>query len=178
MKYEEFRAQVKTGDTIAVYKFPHSDLLGWVIKFLTGDSRIHTAIAFIQEERVFLAEMDGKKNVIVPLSQYDDAKMELYAPPVEANHHEFRSAMWDMLGERKDYNWGDIFWMGVCLILHTMRWMPKTKGEAMICTEFNEQVYRKLGWQPPFDGYVVWPSRFCDALGAPKAVYDPAEAAE
>ena len=176
MKYLEFKENVKTGDTVAVYRFPHSDLLGLIVKMVTGDSRVHTAFAFTQEDNVFLAEMDGKKNVIVPLSQYSNAKLEVYSPPVQATHHEFRSAMWELLGERRDYSWSDIFWLGFSIVFRTMRWAPKVENVgSMTCTEFNEHIYRKLGWQPPFGGYVAWPSKFCDALGAPKAVYDPAE---
>lgn len=172
MNYPEFLKHVKTGDTVAVFK--SRDWIGKLIHLVTGDARVHCGIVFLQEDEAFVAEMDGKKNVIIPLSQYDDSRMELYPCPVEAGVREVKSSIWKLLGERKSYNWADIVRIGFGLIFRWAKIMPKVRGnQKMICTEFNERVYRELGWKAPFDDYVVWPGKFCDALGPAKAHYQP-----
>ena len=167
--YTYFRSCIKSGDTIAIKS---KSIFGKGIRLLTGDQYSHVGIAFWEGTRLLLAEMDGVKNVIVPLSQYDDVALAIYRAPIELPA-DIESVIWDTLGVEKHYSWVDILKVFVSYVLSGGATMPKTSNDTEICTEFNMEFYRKLGWVNTFNGYAVTPGLLCKQLGDPIIQFVP-----
>jgi hypothetical protein len=167
--FDLFCSCVKSGDTIAIRG---NSFISKGIRKITHGNISHVGIAMWMDGRLWLVEMDGIKNVIIPLSQYSDTQMSLYDSPmgVPPNVNDF---IWSHLQYERNYSWVNFFKLFLTLLLSHTPHLPRSTLYSEICTEFNMTFYRYLGWVSPIEGYSLPPDKFCEALGEPSFIFVP-----
>ena len=171
MNYEEVRERIQTGDVLGVRgrgAFPWLTRLVQRIGGLGGQSGItHVGVAWWVEGRLYSVEMDGRHNVLRPLSQHvaDGCGVEVYrCPVVEAMPAQFDRATANPI----KYSMPDLAKIGLRLILG-----GKTGSDDdgdMVCSTFAARWLQWAGWLPPA-GFPDMPSpgELCRALGVQPA---------
>ncbi len=168
MNYAELRERVLDGDLIAFRSY--RSLLGKVVRRLCGPYT-HTGVAvWLEEGRaagLFITEMDGAKNVLVPLSQYAGVAFDVYRCPVDRVR--VREILFEELRVRVGYSWGDIWHLGRHFLLGTPL-PPAEKGRA-ICSSQSAWIYLRGDWTPrvPLPS-IPWPTALVRSIDAPIAL--------
>lgn len=172
MNYEEVRSQINTGDVLGVRghgAFP------WLIRIfqrlggLGGLSPItHIGLAWWVEGRLYSVEMDGRHNVLRPLSQHLAAgyDVDVYRCPVAtAMPAQFDRATATPI----EYSFVDIVKIG--LRLSVGRKTGSEDDREMVCSTFAARWMQWAGWHPP-RGFPDMPSpgELCRALGGQPAI--------
>jgi hypothetical protein len=170
MRYEDIRGQIKTGDVLGVRGHGAFPLLTTIVQRLGGlgnsSSITHVGVAWWVEGRLYSVEMDGRHNVLRPLSQHiaDGCEVDVYACPVrETMPSEFDRATANPI----NYSVFDLVKIGMRLMFgsHTGR----DNDADMVCSTFASRWLQRAGWPPPA-GFPEMPSpgELCRALGRPE----------
>lgn len=167
--FDSFCETVRTGDTIAV---KGNSFISKGIRKITHSDISHVGIAFWVDSQLLLVEMDGVKNVLVPLSQYSDTDLYLYESPMGIPPY-VNQIIWQLLRYERNYNWSNFIKLFFSNILSIGGHLPRVLYSSEICTEFNMTFYRWLGWETPLDGFTLSPEKFCELLGDPTISYNP-----
>lgn len=151
MRYAEARRRIRDGDLIAI-RSNHGGLPA-LTRSITGSPYTHTGVAIWMACRqtggagLYIAEMDGVKGVLTPLSQYADLAFDVYECPVSrsAACTELLSA----LRNRIDYDYWDL----IRIAAHRL-WnigLPKVDKNGLICSALSARIYRNAGWVPAYE---------------------------
>lgn len=139
MTYEELRDQVLDGDLVAVRS--SRSLLGKVTRWVTKSPYTHTAVALWLEGGLWIAQMDGIQNALVPLSQYSDTPFDVYRCPVPRDA--IRQAVLEQLRLKVRYGWADIAYIG----LHRVLGVPlPPEDDDFVCSSYSAAAYIAAGW--------------------------------
>ena len=169
MKYEDARNQIKTGDVLGVRGRGFFSLVTRTVQRLGGLSNLsgitHVGVAWWVEGRLYSVEMDGRHNVLRPLSQHiaDGCGVDVYPCPVaDAMPAEFDRATANPI----KYSLLDLLKIGLRLIFG-----GKTGSDGdgeMVCSTFASRWLQWASWPPP-TGFPDMPSpaELCRALGTP-----------
>lgn len=167
MKYADLRPQVLDGDLIAV-RNPVS-LLGKMTVLVTRSPYTHTAVALWLDGGLWIAEMDGVGDVLVPLSQYADAPFDVYRCPVDRAL--VRKAVLSQLRGKIGYGWAECLYIGLHKLFRVS--IPPTGGAVEICSTLSAAAYRAAGWLAALP-QIAAPCDVVRAIGgAPALVNEP-----
>jgi hypothetical protein len=157
--YDELRPQVLDGDLVAVRST--RSLLGKLTRLVTRSPYTHTAIALWLDGGLWIAEMDGVGNVLVPLSQYADTNFDVFRSPVPAPG--VRQAVLEQLRGHLAYGWLDVLYIG----LHRLLGLPFPPDDGMaVCSSYVVRAYAAAGWAPQGLPAIAAP---CDVVAALEA---------
>jgi len=168
MRYAQVRDQIQSGDVLGVRAhglFPGITRNVQKIGRLGGFSGItHAGVAWWVEGRLYSVEMDGKHNVLRPLSQYisSGCGVDIYRCPVK----------FELMRDNYDkatalpirYDFLDLIRIGSRLIFGTAT--GQDDDTQLVCSTFAARWMQWAGWQPP-PGLAAMPSpaELCQALG-------------
>lgn len=171
MSYAEIRGKIGDGDLVAVRSA--RSLLGKATLLAAGPYT-HTAIALWLEGGLWVTEMDGVQNVLVPLSQYADASFDVFICQVDRAR--VRQVILEELRGKVGYSWADVarlvayFTLGVPL--------PASEPGMQICSSQSAWIWATAGWPGAAKlPSIPWPSALVRALeAAPALRHEPDQA--
>lgn len=149
------------GDLIAI-RPTHG---GWVqlVQWATRSAYSHCAIALWLEDGLWAAEMDGAKNVLVPLSQYAQTPFDVFPCPVDRAL--VRDDILVTLRGHISYDWTDIARLALNRILRVP--LPAVDDSKMICSSWAAWTWLRSGWKPAGRlPSIATPAEVVAALGA------------
>ena len=139
MKYIQARAQINTGDLIAV----RSRRVGFPLltRVVTRSPYTHTATAIWLGDRLLLAEMLGAGGVLAPVSKYADNDFDVFGCPLPPGA--CVTPTLDLLGLAIDYDYGDLLRIG----LHEWFGAPlqAADNDQLICSALSASIYLHAG---------------------------------
>lgn len=161
MTYEGILDAIGDGDLIAV-RSTHGGFPA-LVRGITGSPYTHCAVALWIAGGLWVSEMDGAKNVLVPLSQYDVTPFDVFSCPCD------RVRVKDVIAKRLrgkvGYDWGDIiriaayFWFDIPL--------PSRDRGGQQCASYAASAYLMAGWTPARQlPSIPWPGAVVDSIGA------------
>lgn len=166
MKYDELRDQVLDGDLVAV-RSTHS-LLNKLTRLVMRSPYTHTAIALWLDRGLWVAEMDGAKNVLVRLSSYADVAFDVYRCPVPRDA--VRQALLEQMRGKVAYDWGEILAIGAKRMFGVKL---RDDESGMVCNSYSAAAYRLCGWSAEL-GRFTGPGDLVQAIGGlPALVNEP-----
>lgn len=162
MKYDELRRQVLDGDLVAV-RSNHGGMPR-LIRRITGSPYTHTAIAIWLDLGLWVAEMDGAKNVLVPLSQYAHLPFDVYRCPVP--RAAVREAVLEQLSGKVGYDWLEILAIGARRLFGLKL---REHGHRKVCNSYSAAAWLSAGWAAELPE-LASPGDLVAAIGAPPAL--------
>lgn len=131
---------IETGDTIAV-KSKHG-FLAALTRFFTRSEYTHVGLAIWIDNTLWLSEINGGGNHLVPMSQFSEIPYDVYECPV--NRDRVREAILSSLSKRINYGFaalaviGLLDWLKINTFLHARR--------ILVCSGYVVSVYEATGW--------------------------------
>lgn len=169
MSYETLRSLVRDGDLVAI-RPTHG---GWVrlVQWATRSPYSHCAIALWLADGLWAAEMDGAKNVLVPLSQYAQTPFDVYPCPVERD--KVRDDILVTLRGHITYDWSDIGRLALNRLFGVP--LPEVDNSKLVCSSWAALTWLRNGWKPAGRlPSIATPAEVVMALGAQIiAINDP-----
>ena len=146
MNYIEARDYIQSGDLLMVEGGTFWSKITQFVQRLGGqgsDSVVtHCGIAWWLEGRLYIVEMDGKKNVLTALSTYKGINIRWFRHP--ANPQKMRAFFSTMTQNKIDYSQWDNLKIGLRLVF---RLKINTPNSGMDCSNFVVKWLRAAGAQ-------------------------------
>jgi hypothetical protein len=154
MQYYQARPHISSGDVIGIATrgplSPFIRFVQWLAGFGAMSDMAHVGVAKWIDERIFLVEMDGVRNVLCPLSQYAGLKMYVYKCPVPVSAMD---RLFDaVLGRFIPYGYFDLIAIGLRMVFRIKGKTSATANadmESMVCSHFALLWLTLSGWCPP-----------------------------
>lgn len=154
MQYYQARPHISSGDVIGIATrgplSPFIRFVQWLAGFGAMSDMAHVGVAKWIDERIFLVEMDGVRNVLCPLSQYAGLKMYVYKCPVPVSAMD---RLFDaILGRFIPYGYFDLIAIGLRMTFRIKSKSAVTANadmESMVCSHFVLVWLMLAGWVPP-----------------------------
>lgn len=140
LTYQEARSQIATGDLIAV-RTPNG-IMGKLTRFFTRSPYTHTGIAIWIEGGLYMGELNGGRNHLIPLSQLDHCDFDVYLPP--ANLTNIADALFFWLRLQIEYGYlafvaiGLLNYFNIKIFVH---WR-----QLLVCSGWCVAIYEEAGW--------------------------------
>jgi hypothetical protein len=150
---EDFKA-INTGDLIAVRK--GNSLLGRATQFFTRSAYTHAGVAIWIEGVLYVAELNGGRNHLIPISQLKD--FDVYECPVPLEG--VRTAIHKWLQTPVDYGFAALFaiglldWFKIKMFVHWRK--------ILVCSGFCVAIYETAGW--PEHTRIISPAQLASEL--------------
>ena len=169
MSYAEIRQQINSGDVLGVRGkgfFPSITRNVQRLGRLGAQSGItHAGVAWWVEGRLYSVEMDGKHNVLRPVSQYISSSgfgVDIYRCPVQ--FEQMRDNYDKATALPIKYDLLDLARIGSRLLLGTST--GQDNDTQLVCSTFASRWLQWSGWQtPPGFPDMPSPAELCQALG-------------
>lgn len=151
LDYEAARPHIQTGDTVAIKG--RSGLLAHFTRFFTRSDYTHTGIAFWMADGLWMFEINGGRNHIIPLSQLVEEEFDVFCRPDGLSPEAVLQAVMDNLRSRVDYGFlaipviGLLDFLKIKLFVHWRR--------ILVCSGMVVKVYEDAGW--PHHSRVISP---------------------
>jgi hypothetical protein len=142
MEYSQARGLIATGDLIAVRTA--SGLLGRATQFFTRGPYTHTGLALWLCGRLFMTEINGGRNHLVPLSQLNAVDFDVYAHPPELDPAALDAAIHEWLAARVDYGYLAFVAIGLLEWLRLKLTVPWRK--ILVCSGYCVANWESAGW--------------------------------
>jgi hypothetical protein len=140
MRYEQARPFIKDGDMIAVRR--RDGLVAAATRFFTRDDETHVGIAIWLDGGLWLAELNGGGNHLVPMSQFDGVPFDVYDCPVHRDR--VRDAILFSLRHRVHYGLAAFAAIGLLSWLHIQ--VTGRQRRIICCTGYVINCYIDAGW--------------------------------
>lgn len=147
---------IDTGDCIAV-PVAHG-IIGRLTQFFTRSRYTHTGTAIWVADRLYMAELNGGRNHLVPMTQL--TKYDIYACPAGLDPAKVEAAIIQMLALPIDYGFisfpviGLLNWLKIKVFVHWRK--------IIVCSGFVVAIYELSGW--PERSRVISPQELVDQL--------------
>lgn len=168
--YSEARLVVADGDVV-ILRAPwfHSPLAA-ATRWLLRTPYTHSSMALWLEGGLWVSEMWGEGNVLVPLSQYSGTAWDLWDCP--GDRAAAKTAVLEHMRGRIGYDWGDLARIAANRLVG---WpLPRHDDARLICSAYTGHVLLEhCGWHPEGLPAIAAPSDLARALGRPKLSYEP-----
>lgn len=150
---------MRDGDLVAV-RSTHGGFAR-LVQMVTRSPYSHCAVALWLDGGLWVAEMDGAKNVLVPLSQYAHTPFDVFRCPVD--RETVRQAVLESLRGRITYDWADIAYLGLNRVLGLP--LPIADDSGLVCSSYAAVAYLQAGWKPAELPAICTPGEVAAALG-------------
>lgn len=150
MKYSEVRDQIKTGDVLSICGTNFFSLITRIAQHLGGMGKFtgvtHSGVAWWIGGRLYCVEMDGKHNVLRPVSQHVAMGCRIFVHKAPVNP-DLLEATFDQATENPiDYSVWDLARIGIRLIFKKQI-KDKNVGDR-VCSTFVSWWLILCGWTP------------------------------
>lgn len=142
MHYSEIRDQIETGDLISVRS--GDSIINNATRFFTGPY-IHSGLALWMGGRLWVTELNGGRNHLIPLSQLKSAEFDVYARPDDVSMEACEAAILDNLGRKVTYGYpallaiGLVEWLKLTLVV---KW-----SKILVCSGYCIKNWQDAGWE-------------------------------
>lgn len=156
LTYQEARDLICDGDLVAVIT-PHN-WIGKITQFFTRREYTHVGIAIWVDGGLYLAELNGGRNHLTPLSQWEGMDFDVCAMPRGITN--IRESIFKWLRLPVDYGYPAFFAIGIkefFRIKQAVHWR-----DILVCVGFCVAVYEESGW--PKHDRVIALGELVDAL--------------
>jgi hypothetical protein len=157
MKYFDARPLIHDGDLIGTKKV-HS-LFGIFTVAFTGEYT-HVGTAIWLEDGLWMAELNGGRNHVVPLSQLRLDSFDVFKPPRGIDRTRLKPAILEALRDTESYGFFTTIVTGIKEFFNipiTINWRKNRH-----CAGFCVSIYDRAGWGG--HSYVVSPTALCSTL--------------
>lgn len=142
MRYDDIRELINTGDLIAVKR--RDSLFAQAIRFFTRSDVTHVGIAVWLQDGLWLAELNGGGNHLVPLSQLSGKRFDVFARPSELPPVRIEAAIMQNLREHVDYGFAALPVIG---LLNWFRLqVTGRQRRIVVCSGYCINIYVDAGW--------------------------------
>lgn len=160
--YDECRDLIFSGDLIAVRR--RNGFLPALTRQITGSPYTHTATALWLDDGLYVAEMDGIKGVLVPLSQYAGVDYDIFECPV-FDRDRVKACTLGLLRTKIHYDYLDLARIAAWKVMRLP--LPRQDRNGLVCSAFSARIYREAGaWFPGLSA-IPAPSDLVEAVGTP-----------
>ena len=156
MLYDEARSKIETGDAVLVSK-AHSTL-GRLTQFFTRSQYVHAGVAIWIGGHLYMAELNGGRNHLVPISQL--TKFDVYARPAAISAEAAEASILAMLTYPIDYGFFSFPVIGLLNFLRIKVFIHWRK--IIVCSGYVVAIYEGAGW--PERSRVISPRDLADQL--------------
>jgi len=140
--YDEVRPLLATGQIVGVRE-RHS-IAHVLTNLFTGTRYTHVGMISIKECGVYLAELNGGRNHLIPLSQLKDKRFDIYECPEECLPY-IDQSIEDALREEIPYGFFAFILIGLMDLFNIS---IKLKGKKLlVCSGFVVSILRRAGWK-------------------------------
>ena len=142
MEYAQAREHINTGDLISV-RTAHS-LINRLTQFFTG-TYTHSGQALWMAGRLWVTELNGGRNHLIPLSQWEGVEFDVHAHPDGLTAKAMEAAILNNLGKKVDYGYsaliaiGLIEWLKLSLVV---KW-----NKILVCSGYCVKNWQDAGWR-------------------------------
>lgn len=157
MNYAEARPQIDDGDLIAV-RGKHG-LFGALTRFFTRSPYTHVGVALWLDGGLWMAELNGGRNHLVPVSQLADQDLDVFYPPVRRKDS-IRDAVQDMLRTQISYGIPAVFMIGLLNVLRIKIFVHWRR--ILVCSGYCVAIYEQAGW--PEHSRIISPQELTELL--------------
>lgn len=154
MDYATARSYIRTGDLVAV-RSVHS-WLGRLTQLVTRSPYTHAGLAIWLEDGLYMAEINGGRNHLVPMSQLTD--FDVYDPPVGLS--DLKTAILAMLRLPIDYGVIAFIMIGLLNLLHLQVFIHWRR--LLVCSGYCVATYEQAGW--PEHSRIISPAELAKLL--------------
>ena len=157
MNYSEARPHIKDGDIVQV-RTAHS-LFGYATKFFTG-VYTHTGIAVWLDGGLWLVEINGGRNHLIPLSQLAGMEFDVYLPPKGVSRAEIRKAALESIRVRVEYGFAAVVaaWVNEFFRINkVIHWRNQLE-----CAGYVVKILVAAGWHN--QSFIVSPTKLSTLL--------------
>lgn len=140
LTYPQARPLINTGDLISV-RGKHG-LLARIMR-IGGATYTHSGVAIWFNNGLWMAELNGGRNHIVPLSQLAGASFDVHYPPVP-DQNAIEAATQERLREPIDYSLLALVVIGLFNLLGIP--FPGRTARFLVCSSYCADIYIKAGW--------------------------------
>lgn len=141
MLYDIARPQIETGDIIAVRE-KHGTLSPFT-RFFTHSDYTHNGIAIWLHDGLWMAELNGGRNHIIPISQLSDIEYDVYECPVE-DRDRVEKAITDSLRVRVEYGFAALIPIGLLNFLNIKVFLHAR--QILVCSGYCVAILEAAGW--------------------------------
>lgn len=142
--YENARSHILDGDCIAVRK--KTGFLPTLTRYFTDSEYTHTGIAVWLDGGLWVAELNGGGNHVIPLSQIEGVDFDVFEPPPNTRPR-IREAVLEASRVKTPYAFLLLPVIGLLNWVKAKVYLPWRR--LLVCTGYCVMVYEKAGWQAP-----------------------------
>jgi hypothetical protein len=143
MNYEEARSRIETGDVISVRR--KDGFMSKMIRAITRSPYTHSGIAIWLDGGLWMAEINGGHNHLIPLSQLQDIDLDISECPVSRD--KVRTAILESLRARANYGMASFVIIGFVNLLKIKERLHSFKDK--VCSEYIQAILISAGWDTP-----------------------------
>lgn len=141
MNYSEVRPLLQTGDIIGVKN--SQSKLGKLTQYFTRSDYTHTGMVLRANHGVWLAELNGGRNHLIPLSQLMDMPFDVFEPPVD-NRAYLKTSILRWL--RYPVEYGVLAFIAIGIMNYfRIKFFVKLKN-MLVCSGFVIRILQSAGW--------------------------------
>lgn len=154
MDYTTARPLIRSGDVIGVMsrKGPLAWLTRAVMWASGGQPYTHTGVALWQAGRLYICEINGGGNHLVPLSQLAGLRFDVVRPLPGVTAEAVQAAIDTALEHHQGYGVWMLLLIGVRRLFGAAPRLPL----GIVCSGYTAAILARLGWKP--DGLHPYPA--------------------
>lgn len=145
MNYEEVRDKIQTGDIISVRN--NKGFMHKLTRLVTRSPYTHSGIAIWLDEGLWMAEINGGKNHLIPLSQVDGIDFDVSECPVD--RETVKKEILDSLRVSLTYGFVSFVIIGLFDLFKIKERFRSMKSK--VCSEYIQAILVASGWDVPED---------------------------
>lgn len=138
--YEEIRSKLTTGQIVGVRE--NKSIIHVATKAFTGSRYTHVGIIIVKPCGVYLAELNGGRNHLIPLSQLRYKRFDVYECPKECLPL-IEQAINDQLREEIHYSFLAFIFIGIMDLFNVTFKVPLKNDQ--VCTGFVAKCLNNAG---------------------------------
>lgn len=165
MTYAEIRPFIQSGAIIAFQS--RRGLLAWLTRFVTRSSYTHLAVALWLEDNLLVAEMDGTKAVLSPLSQRLSDSFEVFLPPKGGDPSLIKQTILQAIRTHIAYDFLDLVRIGLWRTLRLP--LPNQDRRGLVCSALVARIWQTAGLLEAGLSSIPAPDEVILAAGQPVA---------
>lgn len=157
--YDEARSYIQDGDLIAT-RTPHS-LFNRLTQLLTYKPYTHNGIAVWLDDGLWMGEINGGKNHMIPLSQLADEDFDVFYPPAGLDRAVIKKQVLEDMRVKVPYGFFATIVTGLVEFFRLgiyIKWR-----NILHCAGYSIRTYERAGWVPRHS-FIVSPGKLTKKL--------------
>ena len=142
LNYNEARKLIDNGDLVSI-RTSHG-IMGNLTKYFTRSDYTHCGIAIWIEGGLYIGELNGGRNHLTPLSQYENAEFDVFYPPRGLKSDTIKDSVMKKLRSQIDYGYLAFVAIGITEWLK-LKAYPNWRN-TLVCSSWCITVYEDAGW--------------------------------